>query len=75
MTITLKFQRLLWWCCKIVDIDVLLGRAIQYFCSEVLFDAPGRHFQSEIQHPASKIQYLCYKVLLDGSGRHFHGEI
>ena len=41
----------------------------------MLFDATGRHFHSEIQHPASKIQYLCNKVLLDGSGRHFHSEI
>ena len=40
--------------CQIVDIDVLLGRSIQHFCNEVLFDGPERHFHSTIQHPASK---------------------
>ena len=33
----------------------LLGKFIQHFCNEVLFDSPGRHFHSEIQHPASKV--------------------
>ena len=42
----------LWQSCQIVDIDVSLDRSIEYFCNEVLDDDPGKHFHSEIQHPA-----------------------
>ena len=44
----------IWQGCQIVDIDALIDRSTQYICNNVLFYGSGRHFQSEMQHPAYK---------------------
>ena len=42
----------LWQDYQIAIIDVSIDRATHYFCNEELDHGSGRHFYSEIQHPA-----------------------
>ena len=47
-------------------LDVSLDRFTQYLCNEVLFDCSGRHYHSEIQHPAEDSIFLlkCLYLLI-----------
>ena len=48
-----------WQGYQIAIIDVSLDRSTQYLCNGVLDDSSGRHFYSEIQHPAYR-QHIIF---------------
>ena len=52
-----------WQGFQIVNIDAWIDRSTQYICNNVLIYGSGRHFHSEIQHPASKKKTFFFSAL------------